>query len=106
MITVAGVSFEEMNFLMGLLACTAVVGVAVAKDKNHKQSVVVSWLAQYTMPIFLMHSIFAATLQSVLLKVGRTSAWVNILTCQYYRTGCRSDCHEETEISRFFTVSK
>ena len=46
MVTVAGVSFEEMNFLMGLLACTAVVGVAVAKDKNHKQSVVVSWLSQ------------------------------------------------------------
>ena len=46
MITVAGVNFEEMNFLMGLLACTAVVGGAVAKDKNYKQSVVVSWLSQ------------------------------------------------------------
>lgn len=37
-----------------------------------------AWLSGYTMPIFLMHSIFAATLRSVLLKLGVTTAWIHI----------------------------
>jgi len=42
--------------------------------------VLMAFLYRYTMPIFLIHSIFAATLRSVLLKVGITNVVIHI-TC-------------------------
>ena len=37
------------------------------------------FLAKYTMPIFLMHTLFAAPLRSVLLKVGVTNAVAHVV---------------------------
>ncbi len=36
------------------------------------------FLSEYTMPIFLMHSIFAASLRSLLLRVGIRNAVIQI----------------------------
>lgn len=66
-----------VSFLLGLMACAAVVLFYVDKEA---QGTVMTFLSRYTMPIFLMHSIFAATLRSVLLKVGITGAVIHI-TC-------------------------
>ncbi len=73
-----GIEFKGMSFAMGLLACFAIVGTCIVMDKQHKYSSIMMWLSKYTMPIFLMHSIFAATMRSVLLKVGITTAWIHI----------------------------
>lgn len=70
--------FKGMSFAMGLLACFATVGICIVLDTREKQSPIMTWLSQYTLPIFLMHSIFAATLRSVLLKIGITTAWIHI----------------------------
>lgn len=37
------------------------------------------FLAKYTMPIFLMHTLFAAPLRSVLLKVGVTNSVAHVV---------------------------
>lgn len=70
--------FRGMSFLMGLIACISVVGICVVLNNRRGPNLVITWLAKYTMPIFLMHSIFAAALRSVLLKMGIVSAWIQI----------------------------
>ena len=65
-----------VSFLLGLMACTAVVLIYMDRER---QEFVMAFLSKYTMPIFLMHSIFAATLRSVLLKVGIHNAAVHIV---------------------------
>ncbi|MCD7790128.1 MAG: hypothetical protein LUH55_06220 [Bacteroides thetaiotaomicron] len=66
-----------VSFMLGLVACAAVVLFFMDRKMQGKA---MAFLSRYTMPIFLMHSIFAATLRSVLLKVGVTNAVIHI-TC-------------------------
>ena len=67
---------SAVSFALGLMACVAVILlVAGLEDKSGK---VMSFLAKYTMPIFLMHTLFAAPMRSVLLKVGVTNAVAHI----------------------------
>ena len=59
---------------LGLVACTAVLMIAVGTRENRALSIA----ASYTMPIFLMHTLFAAPVRTVMLKVGMSSAVVQI----------------------------
>ena len=66
----AGIDQGCVSFLLGLLACGSII-TAIAKLYEEKnQSVLFSILAKYTMPIFLMHTLFAAPLRTVLFKFG------------------------------------
>lgn len=66
-----------MSFALGLMACIAVILLAAAhEDKSGKA---MGFLAKYTMPIFLMHTLFAAPMRSVLLKMGVTNAVVHVV---------------------------
>lgn len=59
-----------VGFLLGLLACgSIIIGIEIIY-KNKKQSVLFGILAKYTMPIFLMHTLFAAMIRIVLMKIG------------------------------------
>ena len=57
-----------MSFILGLMACASVI--LLVADYEDKTGKFMAFLAKYTMPIFLMHTLFAAPLRSVLLKVG------------------------------------
>lgn len=71
------ISSSVISFAMGLLACVAVIlMVAGFEDKFGR---VMDFLAKYTMPIFLMHTLFAAPVRSVLLKMGITNTVVHIV---------------------------
>lgn len=73
----ANVQNLAVSFVLGLMACIAVILLVVAhEDKSGKA---IGFLAKYTMPIFLMHTLFAAPLRSVLLKIGITNAVVHVL---------------------------
>lgn len=73
----AEISGSVISFAMGLVACIAVIlMVAGFEDKFGR---VMDFLAKYTMPIFLMHTLFAAPLRSVLLKVGVTNAVAHVV---------------------------
>ena len=73
----AEISGSAISFAMGLLACVAVIlMVADCEDAFGK---CMDFLAKYTMPIFLMHTLFAAPMRSVLLKVGVTNAVIHVV---------------------------
>lgn len=72
----ANVQNLAVSFVLGLMACIAVTLLVVAhEDKSGKA---MGFLAKYTMPIFLMHTLFAAPLRSALLKIGITNAVVHV----------------------------
>ena len=73
----AEISSSAISFAMGLLACVAVILMAADFEKKFGRGM--DFLAKYTMPIFLMHTLFAAPLRSVLLKMGVTNAVVHIV---------------------------
>ncbi len=73
----AGISGGLTSFVIGLLACVAVILIVAGFEEKFGRGM--DFLAKYTMPIFLMHTLFAAPLRSVLLKMGITNAAVHIV---------------------------
>ena len=73
----AKISGGVISFTMGLLACAAVI--LIVADFEEKLGRGMDFLAKYTMPIFLMHTLFAAPLRSVLLEVGVTNAVAHVV---------------------------
>lgn len=80
-ITKNSVSFIGKDLLLGLLACSAIVLPFWSYDWYfHKgKTRATKFLAKYTMPVFLMHTIFSAGARSVLLRLGVTNAPVHII---------------------------
>jgi len=72
-------NFYGVSFLIGLLGCASVVLIISIIYAGDKQSRFFGFLAEYTMPIFLMHTLFAAALRIVLLKVGIDNAIIHIV---------------------------
>ena len=77
MVYTAEISGSMISFIMGLLACVAVI--LMVADFEEMFSRGMDFLAKYTMPIFLMHTLFAAPLRSVLLKVGVTNSVAHVV---------------------------
>ena len=71
-LSILPVDFWGMSFVFGIIACLGVV-MMLYKTKYD------SPLARYTMPIFLMHTLFAATMRSVLLKLGIGSSVIHVV---------------------------
>lgn len=68
------------TFILGLMACFSVILlVADIADNETAFGKVMGILSKYTMPIFLMHTIMAATLRAVLLRSGITNGIAHIL---------------------------
>ena len=73
----AEISGGVISFAMGLLACVAVILMAAGFEGRLGRSV--DFLAKYTMPIFLMHTLFAAPLRSILMKIGIENAVIHVV---------------------------
>ena len=73
----AEISGSAISFTMGLLACVAIILMVADFEEGFGRGM--NFLAKYTMPIFLMHTLFAAPLRSVLLKVGVTNAVAHVV---------------------------
>ena len=76
---IIGIEQGVISFLLGLLACCSVVIVIEKYYENRSQSAVFGILAKYTMPIFLMHTLFAASLRTVLFKLGIQNAVIHVV---------------------------
>lgn len=72
------ISFYGEYFSLSFLACAAVIIFFVAVFKEGKQNHLLGFLAEYTMPIFLMHTLFAAPLRIVLFGLGVDYVGVHI----------------------------
>lgn len=66
-----------LSFVLGLMACASVI--LLEADHERKNGKFMNFFAKYTMPIFLMHTIFAALLRAVLMKIGVTNAMVHVV---------------------------
>lgn len=74
-----GINHGVISFLLGLLACCSIVMLIEQIYENGKQSVVFGTLAKFTMPIFLMHTLFAAPLRTMLFKLGIQNAVFHVI---------------------------
>ena len=77
MVYTAEISSSAVSFVMGLLACVAVIMMVVGFEEKFGRGM--DFLAKYTMPIFLMHTLFAAPMRSVLLKLGIGSSVIHVV---------------------------
>lgn len=69
-----------IDFLLGVLGCLSVIILFVAlSNNNYNNNKILQYLSQYTMPIYLLHTIFAAPIRIVLIKLGVTYPLVHIL---------------------------
>ena len=66
-----------VSFVMGLLACVAII--LMMADLEEKFGGGMGFLTKYTMPIFLMHTLFAAPMRTVLLKIGIENAVIHVV---------------------------
>ena len=73
----AEISGSAISFAMGLLACVTVILIVAGFEEKFGRGM--DFLAKYTMPIFLMHTLFAAPLRSVLIKIGIESAVIHVV---------------------------
>ena len=71
------ISGGVISFAMGLLACVAVILTVAGFEEKFSRGM--DFLAKYTMPIFLMHTLFAAPMRSVLLKMGIENASIHVV---------------------------
>lgn len=76
---IAGIEHGVVSFLLGLLVCCSIVMLIEQIYENGRQSIVFGTLAKYIMPIFLMHTLFAAPLRTVLFKLGIHNAVIHVI---------------------------
>jgi peptidoglycan/LPS O-acetylase OafA/YrhL len=77
MVYTAEISSSAVSFVMGLLACVTVIMMVAGFEEKSGRGM--DFLAKYTMPIFLMHTLFAAPLRSVLIKIGIENAVIHVV---------------------------
>ena len=68
-----------LDFVLGLLMCYAVIVAIGFLCRKNLKVIILDFLTKQTMPIFLMHTIFAATLRILLLKLSVTNLGLHIL---------------------------
>jgi hypothetical protein len=59
-----------INFVAGLLACTGITLFFGCCCENNRQMDWIQSISKYTMPVYLMHTMFAAAGRIILLKTG------------------------------------
>lgn len=73
----SGGSFA-VNLIISFLACSGITGFISWAYRSNKQTRIMGFFAKYTMPIYLMHTIFAAGIRSVLFKIGINNSFLHI----------------------------
>ena len=64
---------------LGVLACTAVISWAVRREAPRSPSPGVwEWLGRNSLPVFLMHTLFAAAVRVALAALGVRSLWIHV----------------------------
>ena len=77
MVYTAEISSSAVSFAMGLLACVAVIMMVAGFEEKFGRGM--EFIAKYTMPIFLMHTLFAAPMRSILMKIGIENAVIHVV---------------------------
>lgn len=78
-VSVAGWDAPVIGFGMGILGCTATILIVLQRKADREILPLVTLFAKNTMPVFLMHTIFAAGLRAVLMKLGIMAPAVHMI---------------------------
>ena len=68
-----------LSFVLGLIACFTIISFNIIKFRNNQQGKILGFLTKYTMPIYLMHTLFAAALRSLLFKLNIQTPIIHII---------------------------
>ena len=68
-----------IEFVMGIVACFSIILIFMYIYKDNRNNRFMSFLSKYTMPIFLMHTLFAATVRIFLMKLGIVNTLIHIV---------------------------
>ena len=71
------ISEELLEFIVGMMFCISIIGIIISLSK-YKESKIEQVMCKYTMPIFLMHTIFASCVRIVLIKININYASIHI----------------------------
>lgn len=74
---IMGIHRSVASFAMGVLACATVILMVADFEENIGKGM--GLFAKYIMPIFLMHTLFAAPMRSVLLKIGIENTAIHVI---------------------------
>jgi len=74
------ISFKGIDFILGIVACASIILWILYLFRLNVQNKVFGFMATYTLPIFVMHTLFAAPLRSLLLKIGIMNVGVHVVT--------------------------
>ena len=72
------ISGGVVGFILGLLACFSIISIIHSVAEKGASNKFWKFGAKYTMPVFLMHTLFAASLRSLLLKIGINSLLIHV----------------------------
>ena len=73
------IAHKSVSFVMGFVAVVATVAMFIKIQHLSMVQKFTRKLAKYTMPVFLMHTIFAAAARALLLKLGIANATLHIV---------------------------
>lgn len=93
-----------VSFILGVLACIAVIGLVMSMD-GKRSTATFAFLAKYTMPIFVMHTLFAAPLRALLLKVSINNGLIHVvggLVISFVGPIIAAEMMKKTKILEFF----
>lgn len=72
-------SSDFAAFSLGVLGCFWIILLIRSLFPDGKRSVALDFLSEYTMPIYLMHTIFAAAFRTLLLKAGVNQSAAHVI---------------------------
>lgn len=73
------VYFYGVSFLLGIMACASIILIIATLYINNVQSSFFEFMAEYTMPIFLMHALFAAGIRVILFRLGIDNSTAHVI---------------------------
>lgn len=75
---VNGITVEIIGLILGSVACLSIIILIIKMYGDNRQGSIFGFWAKYTMPIFLMHTIFAAGIRIILFIIGVKGSVIHI----------------------------
>lgn len=76
---IMNIEWEIGEIILGIVACLSIIILIIKIYGSKKQGVLFGFMAKYTMPLFLMHTMFAAGIRIILFKIGIIQSGVHIV---------------------------
>lgn len=70
---------KMIDFIIGMVACICIVFGVMLRTKSLGKNNVLDFLSQYIMPVFLLHTLCAASMRILLIKIGIVSIVPHVL---------------------------